>query len=130
MKKVLLYLLPIVYTIAVIALNIILRTFSPLWYVWIALLWLGGFQLNKEKVWGGLLGLLPAVHLLYMSTQYTGQVINIEMPSGAVTALYVLGCSFLVWKQRSAKKARRRQINQMRFVEQSKSHVYILSDAV
>ena len=102
MKKVLFYLPAVVYTIAVIVLNIILKTFSPLWYVWVALLWLGGFLLNKEKVWGGLFGLLPAVHLLYMSTQYTGQVINIEMPFGVVTALYVLGCSFLVWKKKLA----------------------------
>ena len=102
MKKVLFYLPAVVYTIAVIALNIILKTFSPLWYVWVALLWLGGFLLNKEKVWGGLFGLLPAVHLLYMSTQYTGQVINIEMSLGVVTALYVLACGFWIWKKKSA----------------------------
>ncbi len=103
MKKVLLYLPTVVYAIAVIALNIILKTFSPLWYAWVVLLWLGGFLLNKEKVWGGLFGLLPAIHLLYMSTQSTGQVINIEMPLGIVTALYVLACSFLVWKKDSNK---------------------------
>lgn len=103
MKKVLLYLPTVVYAIAVIALNIILKTFSPLWYAWVVLLWLGGFLLNKEKVWGGLFGLLPAIHLLYMSTQSTGQVINIEMPLGIITALYVLACSFLVWKKASNK---------------------------
>lgn len=102
MKKILFYLPAVVYVIAVIALSIILKTFSPLWYAWVALLWLGGFLLNKGKVWGGLFGLLPAVHLLYMSTQYTGQVINIEMPLGIATALYVLGCSFLVCKKKAA----------------------------
>lgn len=102
MKKVLFYLPAVVYTIAVIALNIILKTFSLLWYAWVVLLWLGGFLFSKEKVWGGLFGLFPAAHLLYMSTQYTGQVINIEMPLGVVTALYALGCSFLVWKKKLA----------------------------
>ena len=102
MKKVLFYLPAVIYTIVVIALNIILKTFSPLWYAWVVLLWLGGFMLNKGKVWGGLFSLLPAVHILYMSTQFTGQVINIEMPLGIVTALYVFGCSFLVWKKNSA----------------------------
>ena len=99
MGKVLFYLPAVVYTIAVIALNIILKTFSPLWYAWVVLLWLGGFLLNKEKVWGCLFGLLPAIHLLYMSTQSTGQVINIEMPLGIITALYVIACGFLVWKK-------------------------------
>ena len=103
MKKVLFYLPAVVYTIAVIALNIILKTISPLWYAWVVLLWLGGFLLNKGKVWGCLFGLLPAIHLLYMSTQSTGQVINIEMPLGIVTALYMLACSFLVWKKDSNK---------------------------
>ena len=78
MKKVLFYLPAAIYTIAVIALNIILKTLSPLWYVWAALLWLNGFLLNKGKVWGGLFGLLPAVHLLYMSTQSTGQVSTLK----------------------------------------------------
>lgn len=99
MKKVLFYLPAVVYTIAVIALNIILKAFSPLWYAWVVLLWLGGFLLHKGKVWGGLFGLLPAIHLLYMSTQSTGQVINIEMPLGIITALYMIACNFLVWKK-------------------------------
>ena len=103
MRKVLFYLPAAIYTIAVIALNIILKTFSPLWYFGVVLLWLGGFLLNKGKVWGSLLGLLPAIHLLYMSTQFTGQAINIEMPLGLITALYVITCGFWVWKKDSNK---------------------------
>ena len=103
MKKVFSYLPAVIFTIAVIALNIILKTFSPLWYAWVALLWLGGFLLNKGKIWGGLFGLLPAIHLLYMSTQSTGQVINIEMPLGIVIAVYVLVCMLVVWKKGSNK---------------------------
>ena len=102
MQKVLLYLPAVVYTIAVIALNIILKTFSPLWYVWIVLLWLSAFLLNKGKVWGSLFGLLPAIHLLYMSSQSTGQVINIEMPLGIITALYVVACGFWIWMKVSS----------------------------
>lgn len=99
MKKVFLYLPAVVYTIAVIALNIILKTLSPLWYAWVVLLWLGSFLLNKGKAWGGLFGLLPAIHLMYMSTQYTGQVINLEMPLGIATALYIIACGYWVWKK-------------------------------
>ena len=102
MKKVLFYFPTVIYAIAVIALNIILKTFSPLWYAWTILLWLGGFLLNKGKVWGGLFGLLPAAHILYMSTQTTGQTIS-EAPIGGVTALYVLVCMFVAWRNGSAK---------------------------
>ena len=98
MKKALFCLPAVIYTIAVAALNIILNIFSPLWYAWVILLWLGGYLLNKGKVWGGLLGLLPAAHILYMSTQSTGQVIS-EAPLGIITAIYVLACMFAVWKK-------------------------------
>ena len=98
MKKVLFYLPAAIYAIAVIALNIILKTFSPLWYAWVLFLWLGGFLLNRGNVWGGLFGLLPAVHILYMSTRSTGQVIS-EAPLGIITAVYVLTCMFVAWKK-------------------------------
>lgn len=99
MKKILFYVPAIFYTIGIIALNVVLKTFSPLWYVWAVLLWLSGFLLTKEKSWGCALGLLPAVHLMYMSMQYTGQVINIELPLGLVTAIYFLACGYVVWKK-------------------------------
>ncbi len=102
MKKVILCLPAAVYTIAGIVLNIVLQTISPLWYVWMAFLWLGSFLLSRGKAWGGLFGLLPAIHILYMSTQYTGQIVNIEMPLGIGTALYVLGCSLWIWTKGAA----------------------------
>ena len=98
MKKALFFFPAAVYTAASIALSMILNTFSALWYAWAALLWLGGFFLTKGKAWGGGVSLIPAVHLLYMSTQYRGQAMNIEMPLGIVTAVYVLACILLVWK--------------------------------
>ena len=36
---------------------------------------------------------------MYMSMQYTGQVINIELPLGLATAIYILDCGFVVWKK-------------------------------
>ena len=102
MKKVLFYLPAAIYATAVIFLNIVLRTFSPLWYAWVVLLWLGGFLLSKGKVWGGLFGLFPAAHILYMSTQSTGQVIN-EAPLGIITAIYILACMFVAWKKSASK---------------------------
>ena len=98
MKRVLFYLPAVVCAIAVIAVNMILNTFSLLWYVWVALLWLGGFLPSRGKVWGGLFALLPAVHILYMSTQSTGQVIS-EAPFGVITAAYVLVCMLVAWRK-------------------------------
>ena len=98
MKKVLFFLPAAAFTMAAIVLNIALRAFTPLWYGWTALLWISGFFLTKGKIWGGLFGLLPAGHLLYMSTQYTGQVIRIEMPLGLGIAVYVLASIAVVWK--------------------------------
>ena len=98
MKKALFFLPAAAYTLAAMGLNIVLHTFVPLWYGWAALLWLGGWFLARGKPWGGLIGLVPAVHLLYMSTRSTGQVVNIELPLGLVTAVYVGVCIGVVWK--------------------------------
>ena len=100
MKKVLFFLPAILYTIAVIALNIILRTSSPLWYSWVILMWLGGVLLNRGKVWGGILILLPAIMILYMSTQTTGQVVN-EAPLGIITVVYAFVCMYVACKNGS-----------------------------
>ena len=99
MKKWIIYAPATIFTLGAIVLNIILKTFSPLWYAWALLLWIGGLVMNKGKAWGALIGLLPGVHLIYMSTQYTGQVINIELPLGLIIAVFYLGCGFVIWKR-------------------------------
>lgn len=104
MKRILHYLPALILTMGIIALNNILKTFSPLWYVWAVLLWLAGFLLNKGQFWGCLLGLIPTVHLVYMSMQYTGQVINIELPLGMVIAVYYIVCGLLTWKRQNTKE--------------------------
>ena len=60
------------------------------------------FSAQQRKGVGGLFGLLPAVQILYMSTQTTGQTIS-EAPIGIVTALYIVGCMFAVWRNGAAK---------------------------
>lgn len=97
MKKALLVAPAAIYTVAIIVLNIILKTFSPLWYAWALCLWVGGYFLNKGKLWGCILELAPAIHIIYMSTQYTGQAIS-ERPLGVITAMYALVCGFVVWR--------------------------------
>ncbi|MBE7020580.1 MAG: hypothetical protein E7411_03995 [Ruminococcaceae bacterium] len=45
--------------------------------IWLACFWLSAFFLHKGVFWGSTFGLFPGVHMIYMSTQYTGQVIYI-----------------------------------------------------
>ena len=53
---------------------------SPIVIVWIGLFLVGGFILNQYKPWGAIFGMLPEIHLIYMSTKDTGQAIDIELP--------------------------------------------------
>ena len=56
--------------------------------IWIVCLWLSAFFLHKGLFWGGVFGLFPAIHMIYMGTQYSGQVINIEIPLGIILILF------------------------------------------
>ena len=102
MKKLLFYLPAILFASGSVALNILLRTFSPLWYGWTFLLLICGVLLQNGKRRGALLGLLPSMHLMHMGLQYTGQVINIEFPLGLVTAIYVIACGVFVWRNETS----------------------------
>ena len=66
---------------------------SPIVLVWITLFLVSGFLLNNDKVLGGVLGLLPGIHMIYMSTKETGQVINIELPFGIIILIFYVLCS-------------------------------------
>ncbi len=98
MKKALYYIPAIVFTvfcvfIALMGYGITLRVIG-----WLALFWFSVFMLNKNQLWGTLLGLLPAINLIYMGTQETGQIFN-EMPIGIVVLLFYVICGFLVFRK-------------------------------
>ena len=66
---------------------------------WLVAFFVSGLLLDKGKFWGGAFGLIPAGAFMYMSTRYTGQVINIELPLGIVIAVYYIICSIIVYKR-------------------------------
>ena len=66
---------------------------------WLVAFFASGLLLDKGKFWGGAFGLIPAAAFMYMSTRYTGQVINIELPLGIVIAVYYIICSIAVYKR-------------------------------
>ena len=65
---------------------------------WLVAFFVSGLLLDKGKFLGGAFGLIPAGAFMYMSTRYTGQVINIELPLGIVIAVYYIICSIAVYK--------------------------------
>ena len=70
--------------------------------LWLVCFWISGVLLLKGLFWGGIFGLFPAFHMMYMGTQYTGQVINIEIPLGIALLVFYAGFGFYLWKKRDA----------------------------
>ena len=70
--------------------------------IWIACFWSSAFLLHKRLFWGGIFGVFPALHMIYMGTQYTGQVINIEIPLGLALLFFYAVLGFYLWKKRGA----------------------------
>lgn len=100
--KIVFYILAILFTAfyALVMLNGLSIMLSIV-ITWIALFIISGVLLSKGQFWGGFLGVLPGIHLMYMSTKDTGQVINIELPLGViVTIFYILCCIFVFYKKK------------------------------
>lgn len=70
---------------------------SPIAIVWLALFFISGLILHKNVYWGSLFGTLPAIHMIYMGTQETGQIIN-EMPIGIIILIFYIICGYFVYK--------------------------------
>lgn len=105
-KKQILYFLPfILFIITYLGATIMgLGMFSIKEIVWIALFLISGFLLTEEKVWGCVFGIIPGVVFVWMSTNYTGQVINIELPLGIIIIGFYLGCGVGIYRKCYLKK--------------------------
>ena len=64
--------------------------------LWIALFLISGFLLSKEKVWGCVFGIIPGIVFAWMSTNETGQVINIELQKSLDGAKYAVVMSHIL----------------------------------
>ena len=76
-----------------------LSLFSVSVLIWLALLYLAGTLLCKGKWFGGCVGMLPGLYMIWLSTQENGQTINIEFPMGLVLVLFYLWSMWRVKKQ-------------------------------
>lgn len=115
------YFTPPVMALAVYGLLGLAGDFGAIhWAVWffIALLFVSGLLLWREKWWGSLGGILVGMVLIDMSTQYTGQVIEIEGPLGILFCIYYGLCGLMVRKKESAR----------RFAQESQGEPYLKVD--
>ena len=105
-KKQFLYFLPFIIIIVAYMGAVImgLGMISVKEVMWIALFLISGFLLSKEKVWGCLFGMIPGIVFVWMSTNDTGQVINIELPLGIAIIGFFVGCGIGIYRKNHLKK--------------------------
>ena len=101
-SKKIMYFVPFITFLVVYAVMVILGfgMLSLKEVVWLLMFFIGGALLCKGKVWGSLLGVIPAIIFILMSTNDTGQVINIERPLGIILCIYYLNCSLIAFKRK------------------------------
>lgn len=107
-KKQLLYFLPFILSIIIyLAVMIMgLGMISMKEIVWIVLFLISGFWLSNQKAWGCVFGMLPGIMFVWMSTNYNGQVINIELPLGMIIIGFYIGCGIGVYRKLYLQKNR------------------------
>ena len=106
MKK-FLYILPAVLICMLYALLTALAGgisgFQPIAFVYIICPIAAGILLRKEKWWGCLFGVAMGLVLLYMGSQHTGQVMDIERPMGLAFLIYYTIMGFICRKANKQK---------------------------
>lgn len=70
----------------------------PMIFLWLACFWVSAFFLHKGLFWGGVFGLVPAVHMIVTSTWHTA---CIHLPLGGVLILFYVGFGIYLWKKRN-----------------------------
>ena len=104
MKKIVFFIPAIISRIFYVLLAVLggVGAIHPIVAVWLFLFWISSALLRKAKVIGGIFGIIPALHLIYMGTQETGQIIK-ETPIGIVVLLYYAVCIYFVYKKNVTK---------------------------
>lgn len=70
---------------------------NPLVWCFAAILFVGAVFMMQKKWWGCIGGLVTGAVLIYMGTQYTGQIIS-ETPVGIAFCIYYILFGFLCFK--------------------------------
>ena len=102
MRKIIYYIPTIIFLIlySLVVIGGGISIISPAAAVWLILFLTSGILLSKNIFWGSLFGTLPAIHMIYMGTQETGQIIN-EIPIGIIIlAFYIICGGFVFFKNK------------------------------
>lgn len=70
---------------------------QPATIIWLAPFWIAGWLLSQSIYWGGLIGMIPAIYMIYLGSQETGQIIN-ATPMAIVILIYYAGAIYLAYK--------------------------------
>lgn len=105
MKKVLFFIPAMLSIVFYASASLLGLALSPMAYLWIAAYLSGGVLLAKGVFWGGAVGLLPGLYLMYASTQEHGQVLPGELPVGIIIVAFYLLCGVLVRRRGNGKRA-------------------------
>lgn len=109
MEKVVYYIPSIIFTVfygLLVISGIGIGAISPVVAVWLVLFLISGILLSKNMFWGSLLGALPAIHLIYMGTQETGQTMS-ETPIGIIILIFYTICGGFVFYKSKKKSVRK-----------------------
>lgn len=101
--KVIAYFFPAVISLViytVLAVSSGFGSIHPLAWCFVALLFVSAVLMLKNKWWGCIGGLLTGGVIIYMGTQYTGQVIN-ESPIGIGLCIYFIICGIICYRARN-----------------------------
>ena len=101
MKK-LVYFVPAVFALLLYAALSFMSGFgaiNPWVWFWIGVMFLSAAVLSCNKWYGCVGGLAAGYLLLFMSTQYTGQVVSLERPLGILLCIYYLLCGIAVYRK-------------------------------
>ncbi len=101
MKKIM-YFIPAILALLLYIVLGFMGSFSainPWVWFWIVIMFLSAVIMFKNKWYGCIGGLIIGNVLIYMSTQDTGQVIDVERPLGIILCVYYLICGIVVYKK-------------------------------
>ncbi len=84
---------------ALIAINAGFSSLNPLVWCFVALLFASAVLMMRKKWWGCIGGFVTGVVLIYMGTQYTGQIIS-ETPIGIVFCIYYVILGFFCFRNK------------------------------
>ena len=101
MKKTLYFVPAVLAMLLYIALgfSVSFSTINPWVWFWIVVMFASAVVMLKHKWYGCIGGFFVGCVLIYMSTQDTGQVIDIERPLGIILCIYYLICGIVVYKE-------------------------------